>query len=95
MSSEKFLEAYLCEINKIPRLTPEEEKDLAIQIQNGNIYARRKMIESNLRLVVNVAKQYVKCGLPFSDLIAEGNLGLITAVDRYDGTKKNKFGTYA
>ncbi|HON44567.1 MAG TPA: sigma-70 family RNA polymerase sigma factor [Planctomycetota bacterium] len=53
------------------------------------------MIESNLRLVVNVAKQYVKCGLPFSDLIAEGNLGLITAVDRYDGTKKNKFGTYA
>lgn len=86
---------YLQEISKIPLLTPEEEKYLAQRISQGDMTAREKFIESNLRLVVKIAKKYVDRGLAFLDLIQEGNAGLIIAADRFDVKRNTKFSTYA
>lgn len=86
---------YLQEISKIPLLTPEEEKYLAQRISQGDMAAREKFIESNLRLVVKIAKKYVDRGLAFLDLIQEGNTGLIIAADRFDVKRNTKFSTYA
>lgn len=86
---------YLKEIGKVPLLTAEEERELAIRMQNGDEEAKNKLCESNLRLVVSIAKRYLNRGLTFLDLIQEGNLGLIKAVDKFDYTKGFKFSTYA
>ena len=86
---------YLKEIGSIPLLTQEQEREIAIRITHGDEEAKQIMIESNLRLVVKVAKKYMNRGLDFLDLIQEGNLGLITAVEKYDVNKGNKFSTYA
>lgn len=89
------VKVYLKEIGRIPLLTPEEEIELAIRIADGDEEAKKKLAESNLRLVVSIAKRYVGRGMQFLDLIQEGNLGLIKAVDKFDYTKGFKFSTYA
>lgn len=86
---------YLKEIGKVPLLTPEEEIDLAIKMAQGSEDAKHRMTEANLRLVVSIAKRYVGRGMLFLDLIQEGNLGLIKAVEKFDYTKGYKFSTYA
>ena len=86
---------YLDEIGSIPLLTSEEEKKLFEELKSGNEEAKEKLIRANLRLVVMVAKKYQDVGLPFLDLIQEGNIGLMEAVDRYDPSKGSKFPTYA
>jgi RNA polymerase primary sigma factor len=86
---------YLREIQKTTLLTADEEKELAARIDRGDKAARDKMIESNLRLVVKIAKRYINRGLPFLDLIEEGNLGLIKAVERFKLSKECRFSTYA
>jgi len=86
---------YLKEIGKVPLLTAEEEVDLAQKIEKGNIKAKQKLIRSNLRLVVSIAKRYVGRGLTFLDLIQEGNQGLMRAVEKYDWRRGYKFSTYA
>ncbi len=86
---------YLKEIGKIPLLTPEREKYLAEQIALGNKEAKDELIEANLRLVVSIAKRHVGKGMYFLDLIQEGNLGLIKAVEKFDYSKGYKFSTYA
>ena len=89
------LKIYLKEIGRIPLLTAEEELELGRQIAEGDTEARRKMEEANLRLVVAVAKHYAGKGMQFMDLIQEGNIGLMRAVEKFDYTKGNKFSTYA
>ena len=86
---------YLKEIGKVPLLTPEEEVELAQRMSLGDEEAKRRMTEANLRLVVSIAKRYVGRGMLFLDLIQEGNLGLIKAVEKFDYTKGYKFSTYA
>lgn len=86
---------YLKEIGKVPLLSPEEEVDLANRIKKNDAEAKRKLTEANLRLVVSIAKRYVGRGMLFLDLIQEGNLGLIKAVEKFDYTKGFKFSTYA
>ena len=86
---------YLREIGKIPLLTYEEELDLAKKVLEGDEEAKQKLAESNLRLVVSIAKKYVGRGMLFLDLIQEGNMGLIKAVEKFDYTKGFKFSTYA
>ena len=86
---------YLREIGKIPLLTFDEELDLAKKILEGDEDAKQKLAESNLRLVVSIAKKYVGRGMLFLDLIQEGNMGLIKAVEKFDYTKGFKFSTYA
>ncbi|MBQ3413709.1 RNA polymerase sigma factor RpoD [Candidatus Saccharibacteria bacterium] len=86
---------YLREIGKIPLLTPEEEADLAERIVKGDKKAKDKMVESNMRLVVSIAKRYGGRGLDFLDLIQEGNTGLLRAVEKFDPAKGFKFSTYA
>lgn len=86
---------YLREIGKIPLLTPEEEADLAKKIVKGDKKAKDKMVESNMRLVVSIAKRYGGRGLDFLDLIQEGNTGLLRAVEKFDPDKGFKFSTYA
>lgn len=86
---------YLREIGKIPLLTYEQELDLAQRILNGEEGAKQKLTESNLRLVVSIAKKYVGRGMLLLDLIQEGNMGLIKAVEKFDYTKGYKFSTYA
>lgn len=86
---------YLKEIGKVPLLTAQEEIDLARRMEQGDEYAKQKLCEANLRLVVSIAKKYVGRGMLFLDLIQEGNLGLIKAVDKFDWTKGYKFSTYA
>ncbi len=92
---EAGLETYFKEINRIPLLTPQEEKALAICVQSGDVQAREKMAKSNLRLVVSIAKNYVDRGLSLLDLIEEGNLGLLKAVERFDPDAECRFSTYA
>ena len=92
---EAGLETYFKEINRIPLLTPQEEKALAICVQSGDAQAREKMAKSNLRLVVSIAKNYVDRGLSLLDLIEEGNLGLLKAVERFDPDAECRFSTYA
>ncbi|WP_368488484.1 RNA polymerase sigma factor RpoD [Clostridium sp. BJN0013] len=86
---------YLKEIGKVPLLLPEEEVSLAKKIEEGNQVAKKKLAEANLRLVVSIAKRYVGRGMLFLDLIQEGNLGLIKAVEKFDYRKGYKFSTYA
>lgn len=86
---------YLKEIGRVPLLTPEEEIELAQRMQNGDESAKKRLAEANLRLVVSIAKRYGGRGMSFLDLIQEGNLGLIKAVDKFDYTKGFKFSTYA
>ena len=94
-STDDPVRMYLKEIGKVPLLSPEEEIDLAIRMANGDEEAKRRMAEANLRLVVSIAKRYVGRGMLFLDLIQEGNLGLIKAVEKFDYTKGYKFSTYA
>ncbi len=89
------IKIYLREISAISLLTPEEEVALAKRVAKNDAAAREKMIESNLRLVVSIAKRYINRGLPFLDLIEEGNIGLIKAVERFQYKKGFKFSTYA
>lgn len=89
------IKLYLREIQKTRLLTADEEKELAGRIAKGEKAARDKMIESNLRLVVKIAKRYINRGLPFLDLIEEGNMGLIKAVERFKLSKECRFSTYA
>lgn len=86
---------YFKEMRKMPLLTFEQEQALAKRVAEGDLEARSRMIEANLRLVVSIGKRYVARGLPFSDLIEEGNLGLIRAVEKFDYTRGFKFSTYA
>src|SRR2546423_3932331 len=86
---------YLCEVGKVKLLTPEEEIKLAARIQAGDASAREHMIKANLRLVVKIARDYEGLGLPLLDLISEGNIGLMKAVERFDPTKGAKFSTYS
>jgi RNA polymerase primary sigma factor len=86
---------YLKEIGRVPLLTPQEEVDLAKRMENGDEEAKRRLAEANLRLVVSIAKRYVGRGMLFLDLIQEGNLGLIKAVEKFDYRKGYKFSTYA
>jgi RNA polymerase primary sigma factor len=89
------LKTYLKEIRNIPLLTPKEETALSRKIKKGDEQARKSMIRSNLRLVISIAKRYVHLGIPLLDLIEEGNLGLMKAVDRYNPRKGYRFSTYA
>ncbi len=89
------VKVYLKEIGRVPLLTPDEEIDLAIRIKNGDETAKKRLSEANLRLVVSIAKRYLGRGMQFLDLIQEGNLGLIKAVEKFDYTKGFKFSTYA
>lgn len=89
------LQLYLQEIGKTPLLTLDEEVKLARRIQKGDRAARDHMISANLRLVVKIAMDYKDFGLPLLDLISEGNIGLIKAVERFDPTKGGKLSTYA
>lgn len=95
MSVNDPVRMYLKEIGKIPLLTAEEETEVAKRLAEGDEAAHNKMVEANLRLVVSIARRYVGRGLPFLDLIQEGNLGLIKAVGKFDYTKGYKFSTYA
>ena len=95
---ERFDDAikiYLRDIQRTPLLSADAEKDLARQIEKGDAAARNRMIEANLRLVVKIAKRYLNRGLPFLDLIEEGNLGLIKSVERFNLAKECRFSTYA
>ncbi|MDR1586025.1 MAG: RNA polymerase sigma factor RpoD/SigA [Treponema sp.] len=94
-SDENVLSTYLTEINRIPLLSREEEDASARAAAQGNKAAREKLVNANLRFVVNVAKKYQGQGLPLSDLISEGNIGLLQAVDRFDSEKGYHFISYA
>lgn len=94
-SSEDAIQIYLRNIGKVKLLSQEEEIELARLISIGNFQAKQKLVQSNLRLVVSVAKRYQGRGLPLLDLIQEGNLGLIKAADRFDPERGFKFSTYA
>ena len=95
LSIDDPVKVYLKEIGRVPLLTPEEEVDLAIKIADGDLEAKKRLSEANLRLVVSIAKRYLGRGMQFLDLIQEGNLGLIKAVEKFDYTKGFKFSTYA
>jgi len=94
-SYDDAIKIYLRDIQRTPLLTADSEKELARRVEKGEKAARDKMIESNLRLVVKIAKRYINRGLPFLDLIEEGNLGLIKAVERFSLAKECRFSTYA
>lgn len=95
MNDENVLSMYLKEINKIPLLSREEEIDLAQKAANGNKAAKDKIVNANLRFVVNIAKKYQNHGIDLCDLINEGNIGLMTAVERFDVSKGYHFISYA
>jgi RNA polymerase primary sigma factor len=95
ISIDDPVKIYLKEIGTVPLLTPEEEIELSERMAKGDIKARKRLAEANLRLVVSIAKRYVGRGMQFLDLIQEGNLGLIKAVEKFDHTKGFKFSTYA
>ncbi len=95
IASELVLETYLKEINRVPLLTAAEEKELAHLIRSGSSQAREHMISANLRLVVSIAKNYANRGLALLDLIEEGNVGLLKAVERFDPAQDCRFSTYA
>ncbi len=95
VSTEDPVRMYLKEIGNVPLLTSEQEVELAMRVEAGDEEAKRALTEANLRLVVSIAKKYVGRGMPFLDLIQEGNMGLMKAVDKFDYTKGYKFSTYA
>ena len=95
VSTDDPVRIYLKEIGRVPLLTPEEETDIAGRILQGDEEASRRLVEANLRLVVSIAKRYLGRGMQFLDLIQEGNLGLMKAVEKFDHTKGFKFSTYA
>lgn len=95
MVSQDPVRMYLKEIGKVPLLSAEEEISLAKEVEAGNLQAKKKLAESNLRLVVSIAKHYTGRGMQLLDLIQEGNLGLIKAVDKFDYSRGYKFSTYA
>ena len=95
MSLDDPVKVYLREIGRVPLLSSKEEIELAVKISEGDEYAKQRLTEANLRLVVSIAKKYVGRGMYFLDLIQEGNVGLIKAVDKFDYTKGFKFSTYA
>ena len=95
VSTEDPVRMYLKEIGNVPLLTSEQEVDLGMRVEAGDVSAKRELTEANLRLVVSIAKKYVGRGMPFLDLIQEGNMGLMKAVDKFDYTKGYKFSTYA
>ena len=95
ISIDDPVKVYLKEIGRVPLLSSEEEIDLAIRISDGDAAAKKRLSEANLRLVVSIAKRYLGRGMHFLDLIQEGNLGLIKAVEKFDYTKGFKFSTYA
>ncbi|MBE6728717.1 MAG: RNA polymerase sigma factor RpoD [Ruminococcaceae bacterium] len=95
MSLDDPVKVYLREIGRVPLLSSDEEIELAVKIADGDEKAKRRLAEANLRLVVSIAKKYVGRGMYFLDLIQEGNVGLIKAVDKFDYTKGFKFSTYA
>ena len=90
-----LMDLYLREVSAIPLLSPEQEVSLAIKVLDGDLEARRTLVKSNLRLVISIAKRYIHRGLPLLDLIEEGNLGLMKAVERYDPNRGTRFSTYA
>ena len=92
---DENLGIYLKEINKIPLLNHEEETELAIKAKNGDKAAKDKIVNANLRFVINVAKKYQNRGLELGDLISEGNIGLLTAIEKFDVTKGYHFISYA
>jgi RNA polymerase primary sigma factor len=94
-SVENPIRTYFDDIARVPLLTKDEEVELAKRIEAGDEEAKKKLAEANLRLVVSIAKKYRGCGLPFLDLIQEGNLGLMKAVEKFDWRKGYKFSTYA
>ncbi len=93
--SDDSVKMYLREIGRVPLLNAKQEIELARAIQKGEIKAKRKLVRHNLRLVVSIAKKYINRGLPFLDLIQEGNLGLIRAAEKFDPERGYKFSTYA
>lgn len=95
VSTEDPVRMYLKEIGNVPLLSTEEEVALAQRVEAGDESAKKQLIEANLRLVVSIAKKYVGRGMPFLDLIQEGNMGLMKAVDKFDYSKGFKFSTYA
>ena len=95
MSLDDPVKVYLREIGRVPLLSTEDEIELAMKIADGDSSAKKRLTEANLRLVVSIAKKYVGRGMSFLDLIQEGNVGLIKAVDKFDYTKGFKFSTYA
>ena len=95
VSTEDPVRMYLKEIGNVPLLTTEQEVELAKRVEAGDEEAKKQLTEANLRLVVSIAKKYVGRGMPFLDLIQEGNMGLMKAVDKFDYTKGYKFSTYA
>ncbi len=94
-NSHSPLQIYLHDINDTPLLSAEEERTLAERVAEGDPYAREHMVKANLRLVVNIARGYLNKGLSLEDLIEEGNLGLMRAVEGYDGMMETRFSTYA
>jgi len=94
-NSDTAMKIYLGEIGRVQLLTPQQEIELAGKIKNGDRKARAVMISSNLRLVVTIAQDYANCGLPLLDVVSEGNIGLMKAVDRFDPSKGAKLSTYA
>ena len=92
---DQGLDTYLADINEVALLTPEQEIELSKRIQRGDLEAREHMIRANLRLVVSIAKNYVNRGLSFMDLIEEGNIGLMKAVEKFDHNAGCRFSTYA
>ncbi len=95
ISIDDPVKVYLKEIGRVPLLSAEEEVELAIRMSEGDVAAKKRLSEANLRLVVSIAKRYVGRGMQFLDLIQEGNLGLVKAVEKFDHTKGFKFSTYA
>src|SRR4051794_25096890 len=94
-NAHSTLQIYLHDINDTPLLCAQEERDLAARVALGDPYAREHMVKANLRLVVNIARGYLGKGLCLEDLIEEGNLGLMRAVEGYDGMMETRFSTYA
>ncbi len=92
---EVSLEIYLKEIQKYPLLNSNKEKQLLMLCQQGDKKSREEIIQCNLRLVVSIAKRYINCGLPLADLVAEGNIGLLDAIEKFDLSKQCRFSTYA
>jgi RNA polymerase primary sigma factor len=95
IESDHQIKLYLREIGKVSLLTRDQEENLGRRIAKGDERAKAELIEANLRLVVSIAKKYTNCGLPFMDLVQEGNIGLIKAVEKYDYNRGCKFSTYA